>query len=88
MAAKTPRVPIWVMVQTHKYLAPTCHKKQRPSQSLLNRQVREALTYARAEGIAFHAFRNVNYNIDEKRDPTMVNWMKQISAQVGAGTFQ
>ena len=88
VAAKTPGVPIWVMVQTHKYLAPTCHKKQRPSQSLLNRQVREAFTYARAQGIAFHTFRNVNYNVDERRDPTMVSWMKLISAGVRAGTFQ
>lgn len=88
VAAKTPRVPIWVMVQTHKYLAPTCHKKQRPTQSLLNRQVREAFTYARAKGIAFHTFRNVNYTFDQRRDPTMVSWMKQISAGVRAGTFQ
>lgn len=86
--AVTPRAAIWVMVQTHKYLAPTCHKKQRPSQSLLNRQVREAFAYAHASGIAFHTFSNVNYNIDEKRDPTMVGWMKLLSSQVRSGTFQ
>jgi hypothetical protein len=85
--ALTPRVPIWVMVQTHKYLAPTCHKKQRPSQWYLNRQVREALTYARASGIAFHTFSNTNYNIDPKRDATMVSWMKQISNGIKAGTW-
>jgi hypothetical protein len=85
---KTPAVPIWVMVQTHKYLAPACHKKQRPSQSLLNRQVREAFVYAHAKGIAFQTFRNVNYNLDEYRDGTMVSWMKQLSSAVRAGTFQ
>jgi hypothetical protein len=86
--AMTPSAPIWVMVQTHKYLAPSCHKKQRPTQSLLNKQVREALAYAHASGIAFHTFRNTNYSIDEYRDPTMVSWMKAISAGVAAGTFR
>jgi hypothetical protein len=76
------------MVQTHKYLAPSCHKKQRPTQSLLNRQVREAFTYAHASGIAFHTFQNLNYNMDERRDATMVSWMKLISGTVRAGTFQ
>ena len=84
----TPKVPIWVMIQTHKYLAPTCHKKQRPTQSLLNRQVREAFVYAHAQGIAFHTWDNINYNIDERRDGTMVSWMKTLSGQVHAGTFQ
>jgi len=88
VAAKTPGRPIWVMVQTHKYLAPTCHKKQRPSSSLLDRQVREAFGYARAKGIAFHTFRNDNYNLDQRRDPAMVKLMKGISARVAAGTFQ
>jgi hypothetical protein len=84
----TPNVPIWVMVQTHKYLAPSCHKKQRPTQALLNRQVREALVYAHAKGIAFHTFENRNYSMDQRRDPTMVSWMNQISNTVRAGTFQ
>ncbi len=88
VASRTPGVPIWVMVQTHRYLAPACHKKQRPSQSLLSRQVREAFRYAGAQGIAFHTFRNVNYAMDEHRDATMVSWMKQLSARVRAGTFQ
>ena len=86
--AVTPRAPIWVMVQTHKYLAPSCHKKQRPSQSLLNRQVREAFVYAHAQGIAFQTWDNANYNLDERRDATMVSWMKTLSSQVHAGTFQ
>jgi hypothetical protein len=83
----TPRAPIWVMVQTHKYLAPSCHKKQRPTQWYLNRQVREALTYAHANGIAFHTFSNTNYTLDQKRDATMVSWMKQISNGIKAGTW-
>jgi hypothetical protein len=85
---KTPSAPIWVMVQTHKYLAPSCHKKQRPTQSLLNRQVREAFKYAHARGIAFQTFRNVNYTLDEYRDGTMVGWMKAISSGVRAGSFR
>jgi hypothetical protein len=86
--ARTPNAPIWVMVQTHKNLAPACHKKQRPSQALLNREVREALAYAHASGIAFHTFSNTHYTMDERRDPTMVSWMKLISSQIRAGTFQ
>jgi hypothetical protein len=76
------------MVQTHKYLAPTYHKKQRPSQALLNRQVRDGFAYLGAKGIAFHTWSNTNYNIDELRDPTMVSWMRTLSAAVRAGTFQ
>jgi hypothetical protein len=83
----TPGRPIWVMVQTHKYLAPKCHKKQRPNADQLTRQVRDALVYAGAKGIAFHTFRNVNYNVDQYRDPTMVSWMKAISSAIRAGTF-
>jgi hypothetical protein len=88
VARKTPGVPIWVMVQTHRYLAPACHKKQRPTQALLERQVREAIRYAGAQGIAFHTFQNTNYTLDQHRDPTMVSWMKQLSKKVRAGTFQ
>jgi hypothetical protein len=84
---RTPGVPIWVMVQTQKNLGPSCHKKQRPTQALLVRQVREAFTYAGASGIAFHTFSNANYTLDERRDTTMVGWMKTLSAQIHAGTF-
>jgi hypothetical protein len=85
---KTPGVPIWVMVQTQKNLAPTCHKKQLPSQSRLERQVREAFVYAHAQGIAFHTFQNTAYTMDERRNPTMVGYMKLISTAVHNGTFQ
>lgn len=88
VATTTPGTPIWLMVQTHKYLAPTYHKKQRPSQSLLNRQVRDGFNYLSAKGISFHTWSNANYNIDERRDPTMVSWMNTLAAQVQAGTFQ
>jgi hypothetical protein len=88
VAAATPGVPVWLMVQTHKYLKPTYHKKQRPSQALLYRQVREGFVYLRAKGIAFHTWSNVNYNVDELRDPTMVGWMKTLSGSIRAGTFQ
>lgn len=84
----TPGRPIWLMVQTHKYLAPACHKKQRPTESQLRRQIRDGLVYLKASGIAFHTFRNTNYNVDEYRDPTMVGWMRTISTQIAAGTFQ
>jgi hypothetical protein len=85
---KTPGVPIWVMVQTQKNLAPSCHKKQLPTQSRLEREVREAFVYAHAQGIAFHTFQNTSYTMDERRNPTMVGWMKLISMSVHAGTFQ
>jgi hypothetical protein len=87
VAAKTPGTPVWLMVQTHKYLRPATHKKQRPSQSLLARQVREGFVYLGAKGIAFHTWSNVNYSIDQRRDPTMVSWMNDLGSRIQAGTF-
>ncbi len=86
--AKTPGTPIWLMVQTHKYLAPACHKKQRPSEARLRKQVRDGFTYAKVSGIAFHTFQNSSYQSDQRRDPQMVGWMRKIADQVHAGTFQ
>ncbi len=85
--AVTPGRPIWLMAQTHKYLAPSCHKKQRPTESQLRRQVRDALVYLGADGVAFHTFRNTNYESDLYRDAAMVRSMKTISRQIAAGTF-
>jgi hypothetical protein len=85
---KTPGTPVWVMVQTHKNLAPACHKKQRPTEAQLRKQVRDAINYAKAVGIAFHTFDNSSYAVDERRDPTMVGWMRKIANEVHAGTFQ
>jgi hypothetical protein len=85
--AKTPGTPIWLMVQTHKYLAPSCHKKQRPTEAQLRKQVRDGFTYGKVSGIAFHTFDNSGYNSDERRDPTMVRWMRTIANQVHADTF-
>lgn len=87
VAARTPGVPVYVMVQTHKYLAPRCHKKQLPTKALLERQVREAFIYGGARGIAFHTWSNTNYQSDQKRNPTLFGWMKSIADRVHAGTF-
>lgn len=87
VASRTPGRPIWLMAQTHKYLAPATHKKQRPSETLLRRQVREGLGYLGARGIAYHTWSNTSYNSDQLRDPTMVGWMKRISNEIRTGTF-
>jgi len=87
VAAVTPGRPIWLMVQTHKYLKPATHKKQRPTQSQLSREVRDGFGYLRASGIAFHVWRNSNYSLDQLRDPQMVSWMKTLIGKVRAGTF-
>jgi hypothetical protein len=84
----TPGKPVWLMIQTHKYLAPSCHKKQLPTWTLMYRQVREGFVYLSAKGIAFHVWSNTNYNVDEKRSPTTVQGMQQLANQVHAGTFQ
>ena len=84
---KTPGTPIWLMVQTHKYLAPACHKKQRPTEAQLRKQVRDGLVYAKVEGIAFHTFANSSYQSDQRRDPKMVGYMRTIANQIHAGTF-
>jgi hypothetical protein len=88
VASATPGTPVWLMVQTHKYLKPATHKKQRPTWTLLNREVHDGFTYLAAKGIAFHTWRNTNYTIDELRDPQMVTWMKAIAASIKAGTFK
>jgi hypothetical protein len=88
VASKTPGTPIWLMVGTHRNLNPASHKKQRPSQSLLYREVREGFLYLKASGIAFHTWQNANYQLDQRRDATMVTWMRGLAAKVQAGTFQ
>ncbi len=84
----SPGRPIWLMVQTHRYLTPAAHKKQRPTQSQLWRQVRDGFALLGARGIAFHTWRNANYTRDQLRDPQMVAWMTALFAQVKAGTFR
>ena len=49
--------------------------------------VRDGYYYLHASGIAFHTWANSNYTIDERRDATMVSWMKALIARVRAGTF-
>ena len=88
VATKTPGTPVWLMAQTHKNLNPSCHKKQGPTELLLRRQVREALRYLGATGIAFHTWSNANYQRDERRSAATVRWMRTIANQVHAGTFQ
>jgi hypothetical protein len=88
VAKTSPGTPIYLMVQTHKYLRPATHKKQKPTQAQLSREVRDGLTYLHASGIAFHIWRNVSYTSDELRSPTMVHWMTVLIGQVHAGTFQ
>jgi hypothetical protein len=88
VALRTPGTPIWLMVGTHRNLNPAYHKKQRPTQALLYRQVREGFVYLKATGIAFHTWQNTAYQLDQRRDPTMVGWMRGLAAKVQAGTFQ
>ena len=76
------------MVQTHKNLAPSCHKKQGPTEALLRRQVRDGFRYLGATGIAFHTWSNTTYARDQRRSPMTVGWMRTIANQVHAGTFE
>ena len=87
VARKTPGTPIWLMAQTHKNLGPTCHKKQGPTEALLRRQVREALWYLGASGIAYHTWSNTTYQRDQRRSPTTIRWMRTIADQIHTGTF-
>lgn len=88
VARVSPGTPVYLMVQTHKYLRPATHKKQRPTQAQLWREVREGFGYLHASGIAFHVWRNANYTRDQLRDPQMVAWMTTLFGAVKAGTFQ
>ena len=74
--AKTPGTPIWLMVQTHKNLAPSCHKKQLPTRRNSASRSATASTTQRCPGIAFHTFDNSGYTMDERRNPKMVGWMR------------
>lgn len=85
--ARSPGKPIWLMVQTHKYLKPTTHKKQMPTEALLRRQVRDGLAGLKATGIAYHTWSNPNYNMDQRRSPDLIPWMKQISLDIRTGRF-
>jgi len=85
--ARTPGTPIYLMVQTHKYTKPATHKKQRPTYDQLTRQVVEGYRYLGAAGIAFHIWRNANYDIDQYRDPQMVSWMAALIGRIEAGEF-
>jgi hypothetical protein len=87
VVAVTPRVPIYLMVQTHKNLRPASHKKQRPTDAQLWREVRDGFRYLHASGIAFHVWRNSNYTLDQVRDPRMVASMSTLARQIKAGTF-
>ena len=87
VARTSPGVPVYLMVQTHKYLRPATHKKQRPTQAQLAREVREGFGYLKAAGIAFHVWRNTNYTRDQLRDPQMVDWIAALAASIKAGTF-
>ena len=69
VARKTPGTPVWLMAQTHKNLAPRCHKKAGPTEALLRRQVRDAFRYLGASGIAFHTWSNTTYARDQRRSP-------------------
>jgi hypothetical protein len=88
VAAATPGTQIVAMLQTHKYLAAWCHKKQLPTKAQMWRQAREALTYAGVSGFAFHTWSNVNYQMDLVRNPTMLGWLRQLGAQLHDGTFR
>lgn len=88
VARVTPGRPVWLMVQTHKYLRPAAHKKQRPTEAQLWRQVRDGFNLLGAKGIAFHVWRNTNYTRDQLRDPAMIASMTKLFAQVKAGTFR
>ncbi len=88
VARVTPGRKIWLMVQTHKYLRPATHKKQRPTEAQLWRQVRDGFNLLGAKGIAFHVWRNTNYTRDQLRDPAMVASMSKLFGQVRASTFR
>jgi hypothetical protein len=88
VARKTPGTPVWLMAQTHKNLAPSCHKKAAPTEALLRRQIRDAFRYLGASGIAFHTWSNTTYARDQRRSPMTVGWMRTIANQVHAGTFE
>ena len=80
----TPGTPIWVITQGHAYKK---GDKCRPTPAQLRRQVREALTYMRADGIVFYTWNNGWYESDLGRDPALQTELKRIIRDVKNGTF-
>ena len=68
VAAHTPGVPIWLMVQGHGY---TKGDRRTPTPAELRRQVSDGVNYLGAAGIGFYTWQNPLYNNDFKRNPAL-----------------
>lgn len=80
----TPGTPIWLMVQGHGYRA---GDRRTPTPAEFERQVRDGLTYLKANGVIFYTWNNALYDMDLRRNPTLCDRMKSIISRIRAGTF-
>ena len=89
VAKKTPGTPVWLMAQTHKNLAPSCHKKQGPDRAaqLAPSGPRGPPLRGRVRDRLPHLVSNVGYHADMKRDSVITCAGCAGSPPVRAGTF-
>jgi len=82
--AKTPGTKIWLVTQGHKY---TPGNRCTPTNAQLDRQVKEGLSYLKADGFIFYTWKNGQYQMDYTRNPGLWSHAKWIVNAVQTGTF-
>ena len=80
----TPGTPIWLSTQGHEYKP---GDRRRPSASELERQVRDGLSYLKADGIVFYTYHNPLYGLDLERNGSLWSTARSIVSRQRAGTF-
>ena len=80
----TPGTPIWIMAQT---FGASRYDQRMPTAAELERQLGEALRYAKADGIAFHTWTNTWYQQVLGTSGALQAKVASLIASVKAGTF-
>jgi putative cell wall-binding protein len=80
----TPGTPIWLSVQGHEYRP---GDRRRPSGSELEREVRDGMSYLKADGIVFYTYHNPLYNADLERNGSLWSTAHSIISRTRSGTF-
>ena len=88
VAAKTPGTPDLADGPDPQEPEPELPQEAGTDRAAPAPQVREALRYLGATGIAFHTWSEHELPADQRRSAATVRWMRTIANQVHAGTFQ
>ena len=80
----TPGAGLWVMAQT---FGGSKFDQRMPSAAQLERQVVEAIRYAKVDGLVFHTWRNPLYNWVLGTNSALKTRLNWIATRIRAGTF-